>query len=156
MQDLDREKRREQSLSRALEALEACAGTPFIPGEMVGWLAAVEQAYQQLQPLLQQQHGVHATEFAEMSRQDPEMLRHVENLEQEDQSIAVEFGSLKDRLELLRPLVCRVEPDEKRVEVVMSEFAQSAVTLVTRIRKQEVAVRTWLVEAFTRDRGQVD
>jgi hypothetical protein len=156
MPDLEQEKLREQSFQRALEALEACGGTPFVPGEMVGWLAAVEHAFEQLQPRWERQARVHGTEFAEISREDPEMLRHVESLQQEDQAIDDQVRGIGDRLEVLRPLVVRVEPDEKRVEVVMSEFAQSILELVSRIRRQEVAVRTWLVEAFTRDRGEVD
>jgi hypothetical protein len=59
-------------------------------------------------------------------------------------------------MELLRPLVQRVEPDEMRAESAMAEFAQTLLDLVQRLRKQEVALRTWLVEAFTRDRGAVD
>jgi hypothetical protein len=157
MPDLAQEKLREQRFHRALETVEACAGTPFVPGEMVGWLAALEEAFGQLRPLLQQQVGqVHGAELAEMSREDPEMLRHVETLQDEDRAITEQARGLQERLRVLRPLVRRVGADEKRAEVAMSEVAQSARDLVSRIRKQEVSVRTWLVEAFTRDRGVAD
>jgi hypothetical protein len=156
MRDLAEETLREQAFQRALDGFEACAGTPFVPGEMVGWLGALEEALGQLRPLLERQAAVHGTEFAEMSRQDPEMLRHVEMLQEEDRAIAAQLCGLEERLQVLRPLVHRVGPDEKRVEAVMAEHAEGARLLVSRIRKQEVSVRTWLVEAFTRDRGDVD
>jgi septal ring factor EnvC (AmiA/AmiB activator) len=157
MTDLSHEKSQQQALRRALDAVEACAATPFVPGEMVGWLTATEQAFEQLNPLMNRQISVaHRAQYAEISREDPELLRQVEILQQEDQEIEASLARLRERLDVLRPLVRRVEPDEKRVETVMGEFAQHLLDLVQRWRKQEVALRTWFVEAFNRDRGSVD
>ena len=157
MTDLSQEKEREQALQRALDSLEACAATPFVPGEMVAWLRATDHALERLCPLVSRQISqVHRAQYAEISQEDPELLRQVEILQQEDQAILELLASANSRMELLRPLIQRVEPDEKRVESVMVEFAQTLLDLVQRLRKQAVALRTWLVEAFTRDRGSVD
>jgi septal ring factor EnvC (AmiA/AmiB activator) len=157
MTDLSREQEREHALQRALDSLEACAGTPFVPGEMVAWLRATDHALERLYPLVSRQISqVHSAQYAEISQEDPELLRQVEILQQEDQAILEQLSSAQSRMELLRPLVQRVEPDEKRAESAMAEFAQTLLDLVQRLRKQEVALRTWLVEAFTRDRGAVD
>lgn len=157
MTELSYEKAQQQALERALDALEACAATPFVPGEMVGWLSATEEAFERLRPLVSRQIAeTHRAQYAEISREDPELLRQVEILQEEDQEIEACVARVGERLDVLRPLVGRVEPDEKRVETVMSEFAQHILDLVQRCRKQEVALRTWFVEAFNRDRGPVD
>jgi len=38
----------------------------------------------------------------------------------------------------------------------IDQFVDASLALLTQIRKQEVAVRTWLVEAYTRDKGVMD
>ncbi len=157
MADPAREKIREESLQEALADFETSAATPFVSGEMVGWLAAFEAALQRLDPLLHEQIEVeHAEQFEEIGRQDPELLQHVENLRAEDLGILEQTRGLWQQLEVLRPVVSRIEPDEKVVEDPMATFSQAALDLVSRIRKQEVAIRTWLVEAYMRDRGIVD
>jgi hypothetical protein len=84
------------------------------------------------------------------------MFRHVDELQAEDGRIAESFRALEERLPVLRQLAERVEPDEKRASTAVSEFAENALQFVMQVRKQELAFQTWLMEAFTRDRGVVD
>jgi hypothetical protein len=154
---LAKEKAREQEFRDALEQFETCAGAPVIEGEMVKWLECVEEAMTRLKPRLEQQLGeVHRAELAQMRREDQEMFRHVEELQAEDQRIAENFRTLQDRLPILRQLADRVDRDEKRADKAVEEFSDNALQLVVQIRKQETAYQTWLMEAFTRDRGVVD
>jgi hypothetical protein len=138
MAELAAEKAREELFREALEQLETCAGTPLVSGEMVGWIEDLQDAALKLKPRLEQQIGeVHRAEFKQIRRED-------------------QFLALVDRLPILWQLAERIEPDEQRAERTAEEFAKNAIELVARIRKQEVAIRTWLMEAFTRDRGVVD
>jgi hypothetical protein len=38
----------------------------------------------------------------------------------------------------------------------VKKLVDQGMALVTQIRKQEVAIQTWFIEAFNRDRGSVD
>jgi len=157
MAELAEEKAREDQFRAALEQLETSAGTPMVSGEMPNWLQEVDEAVTALSPHLDRQIGdVHRAELAQIRREDQEMFRHVDELQAEDQQIVELFRGMQQRLPVLRQLAERVEPDEKRAEGATKEFADSTLQLVMRIRKQETAIRTWLMEAFTRDRGVVD
>lgn len=154
---LAKEKAREQQFRDALERFENCAGAPLIEGEMPQWLESVADATAHLKPRLEQQLGeVHRAELAQMRREDQEMFRHVEELQADDQRLAESFRAIQERLPVLQQLAERVEPDEQRAGRAVEEFADSALQLVMQIRKQETAYQTWLMEAFTRDRGVVD
>jgi len=157
MTQLELEKSHEERFRTALERLETAAATPAVPGEMPMWLDEVEQAYEELQQTLDRQvRSSHTSQLTSIRQEDPEMFRHVEQLQKEDAEIVAAVQSAVARLPILKPMVERVEPDEKRVERALAEFGEQAMQLVLRIRKQELALRTWLQEAFTRDRGPVD
>jgi hypothetical protein len=47
----------------------------------------------------------------------------------------------------------KFEPDEEKVSGHVKSLVDAGVELVTNVRKQEAAVQTWFVKAFTRDRG---
>jgi hypothetical protein len=157
MSQLDEEKSRAEALRVALERLETTAGTPVVSGEMENWLAALEQAFAQLQAVVDRHvRQSHAPQIASIKREDPEMFRNVDELQKEDGLIVEAIRGALARLAVLKPMVQRIEPDEKRAELALAELGEQAVQLVVRIRKQEVVIRTWLQEAFTRDRGVVD
>jgi hypothetical protein len=50
----------------------------------------------------------------------------------------------------------RLEPDEGHARRALETIVDGGLKLVIRIRKQEVAISTWLMEAFDRDRGVAD
>jgi hypothetical protein len=154
---LEKEQAREDEFRRALEHLETVAGTPIVSGEMERWLEEVDGAFTQCRAALETRvRQSHAPQLVSIKREDPEMLRHVELLQKEDAQILETIAALAARADVLKPMVRRIEPDEKRAETALTELGEQAVQLVVRIRKQEVALRTWLQEAFTRDRGVVD
>ena len=109
-----------------------------------------------LVPLLQEQTlYIHADEFAEIAEQDPELLARVEEMREEDRAIIEQ----KDRLaDWLYGLQTRLNHDASETDLKgdMDLFVSTALEMVVRIHKQEVTVRTWLVEAFDRDRGTMD
>jgi hypothetical protein len=157
MTELTREKAREERMKAALENFENNAAAPIIPGEAVQWACEVEAALGELQPLWAQQvQRGHVSAMRQITREDPEMFRRIEQLQAEDQEITACVLDVQKRLRLLTSVTEKVDQDEKRVEAALAEFVSLALGLVVRMRKQEVAVRTWLMEAFNRDRGTVD
>ncbi len=46
----------------------------------------------------------------------------------------------------------KFEPHEEKVSGHVKSLVDAGVELVTNVRKQEAAVQTWFVKAFTRDR----
>lgn len=157
MTQLEEQKSREEAFHGVLEHLEVAAGTPMVPGEMENWLQEVDGALAKLQSSFEEQlRESHAPQLRSIKREDSEMFRHVEELQQEDAAITESIATLQARAGVLKPMVQRIEPDEKRAELAITELGEQALQLVSRIRKQETALRTWLQEAFTRDRGVVD
>jgi hypothetical protein len=156
---IDDESVREQrdSLLEALAELEADIETPCVPGELEGWIGAANDAFQRVQPLLDRQiHTVHPQQFSEISEEDEELLRRVEQMRQEDAGIAEAAGELREQIQKLETAAANIEPDEARFRTAFDDFVQAGLKWIIRVRTQEQAIRTWLMEAFTRDRGPVD
>jgi hypothetical protein len=49
-----------------------------------------------------------------------------------------------------------MEPDEAKAQPHIQKLVDTSVALVTRVRKQDVALQTWFAEAFNRERGGGD
>lgn len=147
----------QQRLHAALDELEASVETPFVPGEFERWIAEVESAWTHLQPdldwLLAKRHP---EDYAEIGEEDPELIPRVEQMRQEDAEIEQQAAILQRQIPPLQSAIAHVEPDEAQLKPQLDELVRSVLSLIIRIRKQEQAVRTWLGEAFNRDRGTVD
>jgi len=144
-------------LSATLEKFETALLSPVISGELVEWIAAANEAMQELCRSMRRQFvAIHQKEFAEIARQDPELSNCVQQLQNEDATIAHELQHAQQRLTSLAELAEMAEPDELRVETLREQVVEQCVELVLHIRKQEAAAATWLTEAFQRDRGDVD
>lgn len=144
-------------LLEALADLEASVETPFVPGELEPWIAAVDEAFQHLRPRLDwSSTHVHPQQFDEIDHEDPELMRRVDQMRQEDAAIKEAARQLAEQIPKLETVVSAIEPDEAGMTAVMDEFVQAMLNLIVRVRTQEQAVRTWLMEAFDRDLGAVD
>jgi hypothetical protein len=149
-------KTQEEQFKQKLSTFEECAARPFVPGELEHWLKNTEEALRELSPQLQlQTQHIHAEEFAEIAEEDPELFGRVESMREEDQSLADDWERIGNSLEEIKS---RLEGGESETDLKedLDDFVSLCLEFVTRVRKQEVTVRTWLVEAFTRDRGDVD
>lgn len=149
-------KTQQEELQRKLKNFEEAAETPFVPGELENWLDAAARAYDELVPQvrLQTEH-IHAEEFAEIAEEDPELLSRVEAMRQEDQDLAALCNGIGEGLKQFQSEVDK-GASETDLKEDLDQFVSLCLDFVTRVRKQEVTVRTWLMEAFTRDRGTVD
>ncbi len=184
--DQDFWKTQHEQLQGELAELEERLGSPVMPGELESWLEEVRTCWQSLWPQLQMQtQYIHAKEFAQIAEEDPELSARVREMREEDTAImalcdqvADQLTWIEDRLEkgiTESTLLNEPSPDSNSKDVDPTErdfhnegameadlkqdleqFVTAGLALVTRIRKQEITIRTWLVEAYTRDRGVMD
>jgi hypothetical protein len=151
---------RQDKLECQLRAFEQSAGTPFVPGELEGWIEAALSAFGELGPLFQEHvQKIHSQEFANISQEDPELLARVSEMRLEDAAIDLLQVQIADWLDSLQTRVSTGSNEgecETELKEELDRFVTESLALVVRIRKQELAIRTWVVEAFTRDRGDAD
>jgi hypothetical protein len=146
----------EEQFGRKLADFERCLETPFIPGELNEWFADTRPAYEELKPLVQLQiQYLHTEEFAEITEEDPELFGRVDEMKEEDENLAALLENFEDDLDRLSG-EAEAGATETDLKEDLDEFVAGGLDFVTRLRKQKVAVETWLTEAFTRDRGIVD
>lgn len=178
-------KTQQEQLQAELANFEQCASTPLVPGELDSWLDEVRAAWQALWPQLQvQTQYIHAKEFAQIAQEDPELSSRVREMREEDTALMALTDQLSDQLKWMEKRLedgtAEPEfaekvtgPDNKDIDPTsrdfqdkgametdlkqdLDQFVAESLSLVSRIRKQEVTVRTWLMEAYTRDKGVMD
>jgi septal ring factor EnvC (AmiA/AmiB activator) len=147
----------QEQFTQALALWETSLETPFVPGELERWIAAARASYDGFAPLWRQRRQrLHEAEFEEISEEDPELLQRVEEMREEDAEIDRQLTAIGERIAAFEKGIAKVEPDEGRIDDELAAFADAALAEVIRVRKQELALRTWLVEAFERDCGDGD
>jgi len=178
-------KSQEEQLQGSLAEFEERVSVPLVPGELDSWLDEVKTSWQALWPQLQvQTQYIHAKEFSQIAEEDPELSCRVREMREEDTALMAQSDAVADQLNYLENRLRQgmAEPDlserklqpgtteakpnvgdfydegamETELKQDVDQFVTQGLALVSRIRKQEVAVRTWLVEAFTRDKGVMD
>jgi hypothetical protein len=146
-----------QDLQDAVQRLATSVETPVVPGELPNWIAAVGEAIAPLAALLHNKAAkVDASEYAQIMQEDPALAPQVEQLKQGDRECHEQLQALRERVEGLKTKAVRREPDEASLNDEIQEVVDKGLALVILIQKQEVARRTWLQEAYNRDRGVAD
>lgn len=145
------------SFEVALKRLATSLQTPVIPGELENWSVAVRNAAGAANGELQQQIAtVHASEYAQIVKEDPELFRQVEQLKEGDRASLERSDSFRIKLDALMKIASHSEPNELRAQEQVKNVVDEGLALVMHVEKQEVARRTWLQEAFNRERGVGD
>lgn len=143
----------EESLKRFETALEA----PIVPGELEQWTNGIRETAQTLSEKLRRHlETVHEQECQEIVKEDPEMYRHVKQLKQAGQESMQRMDAFLEHARKLGRRAPRQEPEEVPIQQELSRLSNEGLALVIHIRKQEIARRTWLQEAFNRVRGDMD
>lgn len=153
---MDRAKH-ETELPAALTAFETTVSTPIISGELADWMERVRTSWEEASTQIQ--HNLeysHPQQYDEMGEEDAELLPKIESLKAEDEAIEQERARIAEMIERDARHVPKLEPDEAKAQKHVQSLIDESLAFVTRVRKQEVAVQTWLVEAFQRDRGAGD
>jgi len=144
-------------LQTALELFESCLETPLVPGEIVSWSESLHNACCHALPAWQQEmQNEHPQQFKQIKREDPEMGTRIENMQKEDAEISCQFDALCQDVANFQTRAEVMEKDEARFKPAMEELVSNGLKLVIRVRTQQQALKTWLLEAFDRDRGAGD
>jgi myosin heavy subunit len=128
-----------------------------VPGELSDWCGEVKTAWSAAVSLVRHHaRELHPQQYQEMSSEDPESLPRTEKLQEDDRSLEEECDEFERALDRFVEHAPKFEPDEEKISKHAQTLIEAGVELVTKIRRQEAAVQTWYVEAFTRDRGVAD
>ena len=146
-----------KKLLDALATLESALESPFVEGELESWVQNAHAALQRVDPLLRHQIAeVNTPLLDEIETEDPGLIARVEQMRECDEKCLSELNSLNRTFETLSDLVDDIEPNETKLKSQLDDLVQRGLKFVIQVRTQLVALRTWLQEAFDRDRGTVD
>ena len=147
----------EPDLKVAIDQFETNLVTPIMPGELASWAEQVHSAW--TEAATQIQHHVkhlHPRQFEAIAEQDPELLPRVELLKAEDEAIEDHLASFSQAVAQTAEHASKLEPDVEKAQKHIQSLIDDGLSFLARVRKQSVAVQTWYVEAFNRDKGAVD
>jgi hypothetical protein len=144
-------------LRAALEAFETALETPLVSGEHATWSERVLETWSALKARIDRQMDeLHPQLFDEILENDAELAQRIEQMRAEDEALRRELHLLDARIATLSRRTPFAERDELRTTDEREDLANDGIAFVVRMRKQEVAVQTWFVEAFNRERGTGD
>jgi hypothetical protein len=144
-------------LKQALGAFETSLATPIVSGDLAAWAAEVRKSWTEASAQIhfQAKHS-HARQYDEIGEQDPELFSRIEQLKKEDEAIEAERERLNQLVQRVTEHAPKMEPDEEKAKKYTQSLVDEGMALLAQVRKQEVAIQTWYVEAFSRDGGAVD
>jgi len=142
----------------ALQKLEKALATPAIEGELAEWGRAVQEAWDEAAACIRASVDVaHRKQMKEIAETDPEMFKRVEEIDKEDNEIRRLLHNFdNDVPRVTRALPIAEKDPAARVNEEQAKLVNEGLAFVSRVRKQDVVVQTWLLEAFNRERGAGD
>jgi hypothetical protein len=147
----------ETELREALASFETCIATPIVSGELSDWADTVQKAWSDASAKVYYHvKHLHPRQYQEISNEDPALFQQVELLKAEDEAIEREREKLNQSVTRVATHVPKLEPDEGKANNQIQTLIEESMAFIMRARKQEVAVQTWYVEAFNRERGGGD
>lgn len=147
----------ELELKASLARFETCLDTPMMAGELVEWVGELQGTWTDFATQVRQHLAeLHPRLYQQISNQDPELLPRTEKLQAEDAGIEEDCDAFDRLLHRFAEHAPSFEPDEEKIANHAKSLVDEGIALVSRVRKQEVGVQTWFVEAFTRDCGVAD
>lgn len=147
----------DQHFRDALTSLETCLATPVVSGDLAEWARNADNAMRHFMlRWLERRDVTHHQSLVRIGEEDPELLARVEQLEREHDEITREGHRLAVIVASLVEVSGVAEPNETKLNVHARKLADDGLTWLAQVRRQEVAVPTWLTEASHRDRGVVD
>jgi hypothetical protein len=147
----------DDDLKTVLAKFETSLLAPTVSGELATWLEEVQKSWEEASAQIHfHVKHLHPSQYEEISKQDPELLPRIEQLQAEDESIEQQRAQLSDSIGRVGQHAPKLEPDEAKAQKYIKTLVDQGTAFLTQVRKQEVAVQTWYVEAFNRDGGAVD
>src|SRR3954451_5380362 len=100
-------------LNEALSGLETALLTPLVSGELEGWTRAAQEATERLsQRLPSFLRQVLHPQYADIARNDPELLPRVQQLIDEDQSLVLEHAAFRTQRSEFAKRASQIKKDE--------------------------------------------
>jgi hypothetical protein len=144
-------------LMAVLTKFETSLLTPTISGELPTWFEEVQKSWEESSAQIHfHVKHLHPRQYDEISKQDPELLPRIDQLQTDDDAIEQQRAQLAQSIGRVGQHVPKMEPDEEKAQKYVKSIVDAGTAFLIQVRKQEVAVQTWYVEAFNRDRGAVD
>lgn len=144
-------------LMESLATFETCLETPLVPGELESWAENARKSLEQVAPRLRDViDNNHGPVLKQIVSEDPGLQGRVDDLRVGDAECIAELESVTRTFETLDEIAAAIEPDETKLKQQLDELIEQGLKFVIQVRTQVVSVRTWLQEAFDRDRGVVD
>jgi hypothetical protein len=144
-------------LKSVLTEFETSLLRPTVSGELTSWLEEVQKSWDKASAQIHYHvKHLHPRQYDEIAQQDPELLPRIDQLRAEDQVIEQQREQLSQAIGRVGQHVPKMEPDEEKAQKHTKTIVDAGTAFLTQVRKQELAVQTWYVEAFNRDGGAVD
>ena len=144
-------------LKPVLTTFETSLLTPTVSGELATWLEEVQKTWEEASTQIHfHVKHLHPRQYDEIAKQDPELLPRIEQLQAEDEAIEQQRAQLSQSIGRVGQHAPKLEPDEEKAQKYTKAIVDGGTAFLTQVRKQELAVQTWYVEAFNRDGGAVD
>src|SRR5689334_7083506 len=155
--DQSQSKYSDDGLKTALTAFETSLLTPTVSGELSSWLEQVQKTWEEASAQIHYHlKHLHPRQYEEIAKQDPELLPRLDQLRAEDDCIEQQRSQLSQSIGRVGQHAPKLEPDEEKAQKYVKSVVDGGTAFLIQVRKQEVAVQTWYVEAFNRDGGAVD
>lgn len=147
----------ETELRDSLAAFETCLEMPLVPGQFEVWLADARSALARVGTILPEHiRRDHRPQIEEIADEDKELFARVETLRSTDRKTLERLNWFYEWGARLADRTALTEPDEGKLEEEFAEFIKQGLEFVIHVRKQELAVTTWLNEALNRENGPGD
>ena len=147
----------QSALTESLTRLETALLTPVASGELGSWAQACRTAIDAVaRDFPTYLHDVLHRQYAEIARTDAELLRRVQQMVAEDESLVADLAAFHRRLVAFAEAATLITKHESKVDDQRTNLEREGIDLIVRIRKQRAAADLWLTEAVYRDRGAVD
>jgi|ERR1051326_5798315 predicted nuclease with TOPRIM domain len=144
-------------MPEGLASMAVCLEAPCVPGEMEQWATGVRDALLHARQFVRARVATnHHEHYRGIAEEDTEMFRQVANLMKEDRRLESALETLHQRASRLAETAARLEPDEGRLRDELKSLQHDGLEFLIQWQQQEAALRTWLQEAFNRDRGVGD
>src|SRR5215475_2493949 len=139
----------DDDLRTALATFETSLLTPTVSGELSSWLEQVQKTWEEASAQIHYHlKHLHPRQYEEISKQDPELLPRVDQLRAEDESIEQQRSHLSQSIGRVGQHAPKLEPDEEKAQKYVKSVVDAGTAFLIQVRKQEIAVQTWYVEAF--------
>lgn len=140
------------AIDQAIEALEHSLNATRIPGELSDWLGPVQSALAQTRHVLRGEAAPrHRRDFAEIAK-NPTFKPKQEQLRSEDEALLASIVDTESLASQAGEMLTRSHGQLEDV-TMLEEIGERLHAIVIRLRSQEQAIDTWVMESVNRDEG---